>query len=263
MPKFESYAQGTPNWVEVMAPDQGAARDFYTGLFGWAIEESPMDDQGNMYMIATLQGDPIAGISGHLHEMAGHPAFWNVYLATDDVDATAAKVEEAGGKVEAGPFDVMEHGRMVAIQDPTGARVSLWQAKEHVGTARANEPGTPIWNELVTPDVDRATQFYGDVLGIGVEKTEMPGGGGYTALTVDGRMIGGAMEPTTEGLPPHWNVYFNVESVDDTVAKAEGLGGRVLAPAFDVEGVGRMAFLADPQGGMFALMQNPAPEDGE
>jgi predicted enzyme related to lactoylglutathione lyase len=43
MPKFESYAQGTPNWVEVMAPDQSAARDFYTGLFGWGIEESPMD----------------------------------------------------------------------------------------------------------------------------------------------------------------------------------------------------------------------------
>ena len=49
-------------------------------------------------------------------------------------------------------------------------------------------------------------------------------------------MIAGAMEPTTEGLPPHWNVYFNVESVDDTVAQAEGLGARVLAPAFDVEG---------------------------
>ena len=52
--------------------------------------------------------------------MADHPAFWNVYLAADDVDAAAAKVAEAGGKVEAGPFDVMEHGRMVAIQDPTG-----------------------------------------------------------------------------------------------------------------------------------------------
>ena len=51
--------------------------------------------------------------------MAGHPAFWNVYLATDDVDATVSKVEESGGKVEAGPFDVMEHGRMAAIQDPT------------------------------------------------------------------------------------------------------------------------------------------------
>jgi uncharacterized protein len=47
------------------------------------------------------------------------------------------------------------------------------------------------------------------------------------------------------------------------VAGAEAMGSRVLAPAFDVEGVGRMAFLADPQGAMFALMQNPAPEDGE
>jgi uncharacterized protein len=47
------------------------------------------------------------------------------------------------------------------------------------------------------------------------------------------------------------------------VAQAEGLGARVLAPAFDVEGVGRMAFIADPQGGMFALMESPAPEDDE
>jgi predicted enzyme related to lactoylglutathione lyase len=255
MPKFESYAQGTPNWIEVMSPDQKATRDFYAGLFGWEIEESPIDDQGNVYMIGKLEGDQIAGIGGHMPELAGHPAFWNVYLAADDVDASAAKVVEAGGKVEAGPFDVMEHGRMVAIQDPTGARVSLWQAKAHIGTGRANEPGTPIWNELVTPDVERATQFYGDVLGMGVEKMEMPDGV-YTGLTVDGRMIGGAMEPQMEGMPPHWNVYFNVASVDDSVAKAEGFGAQVMAPAFDVNGVGRMAFLADPQGGMFALMQS-------
>ena len=99
--------------------------------------------------------------------------------------------------------------------------MSLWQeeARRHRPGQRARHPD--LERARITPDVDRATQFYGDVLGIGVEKTEMPGGGGYTALTVDGRMIGGAMEPTTEGLPPHWNVYFNVESVDDTVARAE------------------------------------------
>ena len=254
MPKFESYTQGTPNWIEVMSPDQQATRDFYTSLFGWEIEESPIDDQGSVYMIGKLQGDQIGGISGHMPELADHPAFWNVYLAADDVDASAARVVEAGGKIEAGPFDVMEHGRMVAIQDPTGARVSLWQAKAHIGTGRANEPGTPIWNELITPDVERATRFYADVLGIGVEKSEMPGGMTYTGLTVDGRMVAGAMEPQMEGMPPHWNVYFNVESVDDAVAKAEGLGARVMAPAFDVEGVARMAFLSDPQGGAFAVM---------
>ncbi len=256
MPKFESYLQGTPNWIELSTADQAAAGEFYGGLFGWEIETNPVDDAGGVYLIGRLEGDQIAGISGQMPELAGHPAFWGVFLAVDDVDATVAKVEAAGGKVEAGPFDVMEHGRMVAIQDPTGARVNLWQAKTHIGTGRANEPGTPIWNELVTPDVDKATAFYRDVLGMGVSRTEMPDGV-YTGLMVDDRMIGGTMEPM-EGMPPHWNVYFNVASVDDTVALAESLGGRVVAPAFDVGGVGRMAVLADPQGAMFNLMQNPS-----
>ena len=42
----------------------------------------------------------------------------------------------------------------------------------------------------------------------------------YTVLTnAEGRQIGGAMNPPMEGVPPHWNVYFNVEDVDATVAK--------------------------------------------
>ena len=50
--------------------------------------------------------------------------------------------------------------------------------------------------------------------------------GTYTVLTnVEGRQIGGAMNPPMEGVPPHWNVYFNVEDVDASVAKAEELGG--------------------------------------
>jgi predicted enzyme related to lactoylglutathione lyase len=77
----------------------------------------------------------------------------------------------------------------------------------------------------------------------------------YTVLTnAKGRQVGGAMNPPMENVPPHWNIYFNVEDVDATVAKTVELGGQVVAPAFDVEGVGRMAVLADPQGAMFNLM---------
>ena len=109
----------------------------------------------------------MCGINGQMPGMEGHPAFWGVYITVDDVEAATAKVEPAGGKVEAGPFDVMDVGRMAAIQDPTGARVNLWQPLTSIGTERANEPGTPIWNELVTGDIPTALAFYADVVGPG------------------------------------------------------------------------------------------------
>ena len=253
MARIEKYAQGTPSYVELVTPDQAAAKEFYGPLFGWELEDVPLGDAG-YYVAVGKDGDSVAGISGQMPGLQGHPAFWGVYLTVDDVDAVAARVAAAGGKVEAEPFDVMDLGRMAAIQDPTGARVNLWQAGATIGTVRANEPGTPIWNELITPDIPTATRFYTDVLGVGWEEQAMGDGPPYTCLMVDGRQVGGAMPPPMEGVPPHWNVYFNVEDVDATVEKATGLGGAVIAPAFDVPGVGRMAVLADPQGGMFNLM---------
>jgi predicted enzyme related to lactoylglutathione lyase len=209
---------------------------------------------GGQYLTAAKDGSSVAGIGAMMPDLAGHPAWWGVYLAVDDVDATTAKVAELGGVVEAGPFDVMEHGRMSAIKDPSGARVNLWQAKGHVGTQVANEPGTPIWNELITSDVATAKAFYTDLLGVGWEAQPMDGGMDYTCLVVGGNQVGGVMPPLAEDVPPHWNVYFNVESVDDTITRVVDLGGSVVAPAFDVPGVGRMAVLADPQGAMFNLM---------
>jgi uncharacterized protein len=254
MATFDHYDQGTPSWVELVTPDQKAAQEFYGGLFGWGYDDNDMGEMGHYY-IATLEGSEIGGVSGQMPGMEGHPAYWGVYLAVDDVDATSAKVEPAGGKIDAGPFDVEKAGRMSAIQDPTGARVGLWQAGQTTGTQRANEPGTPTWNECVTPDVPTAVAFYSAVLGMGSEDMDMGEAGTYTVLTNSlGRQVGGAMNPPMEGVPPHWNVYFNVEDVDATVSRIEELGGKTMAPAFDVPGVGRMAMVGDPQGASFWVM---------
>lgn len=256
MARFDAYLQGTPSWVELITPEPDAGKEFYAGLFGWQYDDRPIPGGDSVYSIVQIEGDDIGGLSGQMPGLEGHPAFWGVYLAVDDADASAAKAEAAGAKIEAGPFDVGTAGRMVAIQDPTGVRVGLWQAGETTGSQRANEPGTPIWNELVSPDLATATKFYADALGVSWEAMPMDDGE-YTCLVVDGRQVGGAMPPMMEGVPPHWNVYFNVVSCDETLVQAQGLGAKVLAPAFDVPGVGRMAFLADPQGAMFALMQSP------
>ena len=258
MPKFDGYQQGTPSYVELMAPDQAAAAEFYREVFDWQIKESPLPEEsgGGVYLQGQIDGDTVCGISSQMPGMEGHPAFWGVYLAVDDVDAATAKIEGAGGKVEAPPFDVMDLGRMSAIQDPTGARVNLWQAGAAIGTERANEPGTPTWNEIVSPDLATALAFYAEVVGIGSQQSETMGD--YTLITnVSGDVVGGAMPPAMEGMPPHWNVYFNVADADATAARIESLGGKTMAPNFDVPGVGRMGVFADPQGGMFNIIQNP------
>ena len=254
MPVFDTYAQGTPNWVELVTPDQRAAAEFYGDLFGWQMVERTLPD-GQTYIMASLQGDAVAGISGQVPELAGHPAFWNVYLAADDVDDVASRVAPAGGEVEAAPFDFFDLGRTARIKDPTGARVNLWQGRNHLGTARASEPGTPIWNEVLTPDVGRATEFYRDVFGLSAEESAVAWGSvtSYTTLSSAGRRIAGAAPPL-EGAPPHWNVYFNVVDVDESVAQAEALGGKLITPPYDLDGTGRMAMLTDPEGAMFSLM---------
>jgi len=256
MATFDHYDQGTPSWVELSTPDQAAALEFYSGLFGWGYDDNDMGEMGHYY-IATYQGSQLGGVGGLPPGMDGHPAYWGVYLAVDDVDATTAKVEAAGGKVEAGPFDVGEAGRMSAISDPTGARVGLWQAGQTIGIQRANEPNTPTWNECVTRDIPAAAAFYHAVLGMGSEPVDMGEAGTYTVLTdVNGRQIGGCMDLAMmpDGTPAHWNVYFNVSDVDSSVAAAHDLGGTTVVPAMDVPGVGRMAMLADPQGAMFYVM---------
>src|SRR5215218_6732852 len=224
---FETYTQGTPNWVELVTPDQRAAAEFYGALFGWQMVENPLDD-GHFYIVGNLQGDAVAGITFQLPELEGHPAFWNVFLAADDVDAVAARVGPAGGIVEAEPFDFLDYGRTARIQDPTGARVSLWQPRS-VRTVRANEPGTPIWNELLTPDAARASKFYADVLGLAAQAN--PVGWGhtptYTTFASEGRQVAGLAAPMEEA-PPHWNVYFDVVDADESVARAEALGAKLI-----------------------------------
>jgi predicted enzyme related to lactoylglutathione lyase len=51
-------------------------------------------------------------------------AAWGVYVTVDDVDATAAKAEELGGKILVPPTDIPNVGRFCVLQDPQGSVIS-------------------------------------------------------------------------------------------------------------------------------------------
>jgi predicted enzyme related to lactoylglutathione lyase len=54
----------------------------------------------------------------------GTPPNWGCYVTVSDVDATAAKAEELGGKILMPPTDIPNVGRFSVLQDPKGAVIS-------------------------------------------------------------------------------------------------------------------------------------------
>ena len=249
----DSYAAGTPSWVDLGSPDVEATAGFYSALFGWEVAEAHPDAGG--YRIAHIGGRTVAGLGPQM----GPVSAWTTYFATDDADASVEAVTAAGGTVMMGPMDVMDQGRMAIAMDPEGAAFGLWQAAVHTGAQLVNEPGTFGWNELWTRDMERAKAFYPAALGFTVDEETMPG---YTLWQVGGQMVAGGMVMPPH-LPPqvpaHWAVYFGAADVDATAAKVTELGGAVVAPPFDVPGVGRMAMVHGPARESFGLFAAPNP----
>jgi predicted enzyme related to lactoylglutathione lyase len=183
----------------------------------------------------------------------GIPPHWQSYVTVADVDATAAAVPKAGGTVLAGPFDVMDAGRMAVLADPTGAVIAAWQPKNHIGAELVNEHGTLTWNELMSPDIPKASKFYKAVFGWDAETSEGQGMT-YTEFKLDGQSIAGGMAPPMEGIPPVWGVYFAVDDADATMAEATKRGATVLNGPIDIP-IGRFAVMMDPQGAVFSVIK--------
>lgn len=256
MSQRTSYTQGTPCWVDLMTTDPEAAKPFYGQLFGWTYDDVPMP-QGPAYSMAVKDG-VVAAIARQPPEMAaeGVPPMWNTYLAVDDVDEVAARVEPAGGKLLVAPFDVMDAGRMAVVTDSTGAAVGLWQARGHIGATRVNEPGTMCWNQLLTDNEYAAVTFYQRVLGLTTSTMEI-GGAPHTVFVSGADTVAG-IAAAPPGVPNHWHVYFAVEDASAAAQHATELGGTVLTGPMDTS-IGTRAILRDPQGGAFGIFTpNPA-----
>jgi predicted enzyme related to lactoylglutathione lyase len=120
-------SEGTFVWDELLTSDVEAAKRFYGEVFGWTTGDMAMGEQG-VYTLFKRSGDTDAAGCMPIPPEAkarGVPPHWLTYLATDDIDATAARVAELGGTVLMAPWDVPTVGRLAVIADPTGAAFGL------------------------------------------------------------------------------------------------------------------------------------------
>jgi predicted enzyme related to lactoylglutathione lyase len=249
MGERDSYVPGTFCWADLGTTDADAAKAFYSRVFGWEPVDEPGGDAGT-YTTFKLDGRDVAALYEMGEEERGsNGPHWSSYVSVEDVDALAERARELGGEVLAAPFDVLEHGRMTALRDPTGATLHLWQPRAQIGAGRVNDPGCMVWNELASPDPARARDFFAALLGWTVEPEES----GYGVIKSRGALNGG-LRPPQDGEPTHWLVYFTTSSCDESIEAIREAGGSVIAGPVHTP-VGRVAAVSDAQGAAFALYE--------
>ncbi|MGW3953274.1 VOC family protein [Streptomyces sp. NPDC004752] len=258
------FVDGAPNWIDVATSDIDGTAAFYGGLFGWRFRSAGPEAGG--YGFFELDGTAVAGGAPIAAEQG--PTSWTVYFQSGDAQATADAAERAHGRVFCPPMDVLGQGRMAVLVDTAGVPFGVWQPERLKGMGMAGKAGSLCWVELYTPDVAAAAAFYSRTLGLETSAVPFPGGA-YTCVNPaeggEEAMFGGivplADDPVEAAAGAYWLPYFGVEDPDAVVAKALDLGGTVRMPATTVDGVGRMARIADPQGARFAVIRGEPPQE--
>jgi uncharacterized protein len=269
----DGYRQGVPCWVDTWQPDADAAVAFYTQLFGWEAEETTPPGSGRRFFMCSLRDRDVAGI-GTPPPVPDHAPVWGTYIWVENADETAAAAPEAGGSVAVQPFESLDGGRIAILTDPAGAVFGIWEPAEHRGAEIVNEAGAWSMSLLNTRNPERSAAFFRALFGW--EPEEMEGSGGVSIMRLPGFVGGESLQPVPrdvvavmapmsadqfpDEVPSHWSVDFWVEDADATAEKAAKHGGAVIAPPYDVPGVGlRQAVLADPQGATFSVTRAPGP----
>ncbi|MCT4353229.1 VOC family protein [Streptomyces sp. Je 1-79] len=261
------FVTGSPNWIDLGTPDIDRAAGFYHGVFGWDFV-SAGPEAGGYGMFRSGDATVAGGMT--VEPGQGGPPAWTLYFQSADADATAQAVQAGGGTVLFEPMDVIDLGRMAVFADPAGAWFATWQPGRNKGLDLVDGPNSLTWAELHTPDVDAAVAFYGSVFGLETSTVPMPeGSGSYLVLNPAGQgeeaMFGGVvplgLDPVEASGGPAWLPYFEVPDTAAAVSAAERLGGAVRLAPIAMEGVGRLAKLADPFGARFAVITSTPVEE--
>lgn len=245
-------------WHELMTPDTDASGRFYGFVVGWTT--APFENAAMPYTIFEINGRGVGGMMELTEEFTkdGIPPNWTGYVAVDNVDDSARKIEAEGGKIMRQPEDIPEVGRFAVVADPFGAVLCIMTPlpmDNQPPEAAPDAPGHVGWCELFTDDVDRASAFYQNVFGWTKDHDfDMGEMGPYRIFAYNGKAIGGMMKRLPQVPVCHWGYYFNVDSIDEAVTRVSTGGGKVINGPMEVPGGSWIVNCMDPQDAYFSLV---------
>ena len=243
-------------WYELITTDIECAKAFYPRVLGWGTQDVSMPSMA--YSLFTLGEASVSGLMGLPAgaDKIGAKPRWIGYVEVDDVDATAALINQLKGAVHVPPTNFYNFSRFAVVADPQAASFGLisWLRPVQLPKAEANVPGSIAWHELLAADREKAFAFYGSLFGWQKAEARVGPRGTYQFFSAGQQTIGGIVtKPRTVSMPS-WVYYFNVGDIDAAVQRVKIGGGQVLEGPIEVPGGSWIIQCLDPQGAIFALV---------
>ena len=240
-------------WADLVTDDAAAARAFYGGVFQWSFR------QAGGYLIAYNQDRPLAGVFQRARpadKPDAHPR-WFGYISVPNVAKAERAATAAGGRVLAPAQKLPRRGEQSILIDPEGAVFGLVKSSAGDPPDFKADPGDWVWIQLVTRDARKAAEFYRSVAGYEVVENVQPNRESDYVLTSKGfaRATVRTIPAGQKDVRPAWLPFVRVANLGDTLAKARGLGGRVvIEPRPDLL-EGKVAVIADPTGAAVGALE--------
>jgi uncharacterized glyoxalase superfamily protein PhnB len=241
-------------WGPTLAPylavaDGRRAIDWYVDVFGARQRGEPyVQPDGSIGHAELAIGDAVLMLSEPTGDVpvrppSGGPVSHTVHAQVDDVDATVARARSGGATVEREPGD-QPYGRVAVVVDPFGHR---WMLNTPPPGATRTRPGDVAYVTMVVPDDERATAFYGAVLGWRFAPGSGPGMWRAEGVRPSVGLWGDPAQPREVQLCYR---VADVAAAADRVREHGGEAGEV-----DRRPYGLMADCVDDQGTRFQLWQ--------
>ena len=112
--------------VEMSSKDQEAMKKFYGAAFNWEFQDFP--DMGNYTTFTSGEGELGGGFNPVSDE--NPPGNVVLYIHTDDLADTKARINEAGGTILMDDLDIPTVGTMTMFKDPSENVLAVLQPEE-------------------------------------------------------------------------------------------------------------------------------------
>ena len=125
MAEFSVPSHGTVCWRELATSDLSTAKNFYSALFGWGLEQSKITQ--TPYLEIHIDGVAVGGLMA-IDENWGPeppPSHWSTYVAVSKGAESGGKITETGGTVRRGPCDAPGVGRIAMVTDPSNVPFAI------------------------------------------------------------------------------------------------------------------------------------------